>query len=240
VLPRSGVPSQARFPPNHWQDRPNRCAARLPGPGREPADATAVPVRRRNASLRRPHAADRFITERAVIVRILDHLGEPGRAPRMAPIRGPPDDGNMTRQDDLWTGRSRHPDRPVDVMPDYEKQNQDLDRQAQTLRTRTDFKAASMTASVHEMARAPGRHPQAGLARVQSAPRGLSGPRTPQQRVPRCADGMGRLRPLRRAVREKWLWTSHPFPLRQRRCRARQSKIVLQHPFARLDAPSTR
>jgi hypothetical protein len=133
-------------------------------------------VRRRNASLRRPHAADRFITERAVIVRILDHLGEPGRAPRMAPIRGPPDDGNMTRQDDLWTGRSRHPDRPVDVMPDYEKQNQDLVRQAQTLRTRTDFKAASMTASVHEMARAPGRHPQAGLARVQSAPRGSSAP----------------------------------------------------------------
>ena len=67
-----------------------------------------------------------FITERAVIVRILDHLGEPSRAPRMAPIRGPPGDGNMTRQEDLWTGRSRHPDPPVDVMPDYENQNQDL------------------------------------------------------------------------------------------------------------------
>ncbi len=67
-----------------------------------------------------------FITERAVIVRILDHLGEPNRAPRMAPIRGPPDDGNMTRQEDLWTGRSRHPDPLTDVMPDYENQNQDL------------------------------------------------------------------------------------------------------------------
>lgn len=67
-----------------------------------------------------------FITERAVIVRILDHLGEPSRAPRMAPIRGPPGDGNMTRQKDLWTGRSRHPDPPVDVMPDYENQNQAL------------------------------------------------------------------------------------------------------------------
>ena len=67
-----------------------------------------------------------FITERAVIVRILDCLGEPSRAPRMVPIRGPPSDGNMTRQDDLWTGRSRHPDAAVDVMPDYENQNQDL------------------------------------------------------------------------------------------------------------------
>ena len=67
-----------------------------------------------------------FITERAVIVRILDHLGEPSRAPRMAPIRGPPGDGTMSRQEDLWTGRSRHPDPPVDVMPDYENQNQDL------------------------------------------------------------------------------------------------------------------
>ena len=33
-----------------------------------------------------------FITERRVIVRILDHLGEPSQAPRMAPIRGPPGD----------------------------------------------------------------------------------------------------------------------------------------------------
>ena len=67
-----------------------------------------------------------FITERAVIVRILDHLGEPGRAPRMAPIRGPPGYGATTRQQDLRTARSRHPDPPVDVMPDYENQNQDL------------------------------------------------------------------------------------------------------------------
>ena len=67
-----------------------------------------------------------FITERSVIVRILDHLGVPSRAPRMAPIRGPPGDGNTTRQEDLWTGRLRHPDPPADVMPDYENQNQDL------------------------------------------------------------------------------------------------------------------
>ena len=67
-----------------------------------------------------------FITERAVIVRILDHLGEPSRAPRMAPIRGPPDDGAMTQRDDCCTHRSRQPDPPVDVMPDYENQNQGL------------------------------------------------------------------------------------------------------------------
>ena len=44
----------------------------------------------------------------------------------MAPIRGPPGDGNMTRQEDLWTGRSRHPDPPADVMPDYENQSQEM------------------------------------------------------------------------------------------------------------------
>ena len=44
----------------------------------------------------------------------------------MAPIRGPPGDGNMTRQEDPWTGRSNHLDPPTDVMPDCENQNQDL------------------------------------------------------------------------------------------------------------------
>jgi len=67
-----------------------------------------------------------FITECAVIVRILDHLSEPRRAPRMAPIRGSPSDGNMTRQEDFWAGRSRQPDPPVVVMPDYENHNHDL------------------------------------------------------------------------------------------------------------------
>jgi hypothetical protein len=67
-----------------------------------------------------------FITGRAVVVRILGRLGDPSRAPRMAPIRGPPGDSNMTRHDDLSTGRSRHPDPPVDVMPDYENQKQAL------------------------------------------------------------------------------------------------------------------
>jgi len=46
-----------------------------------------------------------FITEGAVIVRILDHLGEPSRAQRMAPIRGPPH-GAMQQRDDLDTRRS--------------------------------------------------------------------------------------------------------------------------------------
>ena len=69
-----------------------------------------------------------YITEGAVIVRILDHLGGPSRAPRIAPIRGPPSDGNMTRQEDIWTGRSRQPDPPTDVMPEYENQSQDLVR----------------------------------------------------------------------------------------------------------------
>jgi len=67
-----------------------------------------------------------FITERAVNVRILEHLGEPSRAPRIAPIRGPPGDGAMQQRDDLWTRRSQHSDPPVDVMPDYENQNQDM------------------------------------------------------------------------------------------------------------------
>jgi len=42
-----------------------------------------------------------------------------------APIRGPPQ-GAMQQRDDLDTRRSRHLDPPVDVMPDYENQNQDL------------------------------------------------------------------------------------------------------------------
>ncbi|MCC6559697.1 MAG: hypothetical protein IT372_42820 [Polyangiaceae bacterium] len=71
-----------------------------------------------------------FISERAVIVRILDHLGEPSSTPSMAPIRGPPGDGEMMQREDHWTGRARYPDPPVDVKPDYENQNQDLAWQA--------------------------------------------------------------------------------------------------------------
>ena len=67
-----------------------------------------------------------FIAERVVIARILKHIGEPSRAPRMAPIRGPPDTDAMQQRDDLWTRRSHHPDAPVDAMPDYENQSQDL------------------------------------------------------------------------------------------------------------------
>ena len=67
-----------------------------------------------------------FITERRLIVRILDHLGEPSRAPRMAPIRGPPSIDAMQQRDDRGNRRSLNLDPPVDVMPDYENQNQDL------------------------------------------------------------------------------------------------------------------
>ena len=67
-----------------------------------------------------------FITERAVIVRILDHLGEPSRAPRMAPIRGPPGASALQQRADHDARRSLNLDPPVDVMPDYENQNQDL------------------------------------------------------------------------------------------------------------------
>lgn len=67
-----------------------------------------------------------FITEGAVIVRILDHLGEPSRAPRMAPIRGPPGASALQQRADHDARRSLNLDPPVDVMPDYENQNQDL------------------------------------------------------------------------------------------------------------------
>jgi hypothetical protein len=67
-----------------------------------------------------------FITERPVIVRVLEHIGEPGRAPRMAPIRGPPGNVEMQQQDGVASRRSVNLDPPVDVMPDYESQNQDV------------------------------------------------------------------------------------------------------------------
>ena len=65
-----------------------------------------------------------FIVEPAAIVRILDHLGEPSRALRRAPIRGPPD------TDDDWNAivdcDNDSPDPARQVMPDYESQRQDL------------------------------------------------------------------------------------------------------------------
>ena len=67
-----------------------------------------------------------FITGRSVIVRILEHIGEPSGAPRMATIRGPPSVDAMQQRDDLWTRRSLNPDPRVDVMPDCENQSQDL------------------------------------------------------------------------------------------------------------------
>ena len=67
-----------------------------------------------------------FIVESAVIVRLLDHLGEPSRALPMAPIRGPP------RADDCWDwiadsdNEATTPNPASQVMPDYESQRQDL------------------------------------------------------------------------------------------------------------------
>ena len=65
-----------------------------------------------------------FIVEPAVIVCLLDHLGEPSRALRMAPIRGPP------WADDCWDAivdSDNKPPHPASqVMPDYESQRQDL------------------------------------------------------------------------------------------------------------------
>ena len=65
-----------------------------------------------------------FIVESAVIVRLLDHLGEPSRALRMAPIRGPPwaDDG----WDAIVDSDNEPPHPATQVMPDYESQRQDL------------------------------------------------------------------------------------------------------------------
>ena len=64
-----------------------------------------------------------FIVESTVIVRLLDHLGEPSRALRRAPIRGPPrasDWGAIVDCDNDSPDPARH------VMPDYESQRQDV------------------------------------------------------------------------------------------------------------------
>jgi hypothetical protein len=65
-----------------------------------------------------------FIIESAMIVRLLDHLGEPSRALRRAPIRGPPS------ADDYWGAivdcANDSPDSARHVMPDYESQRQDV------------------------------------------------------------------------------------------------------------------
>jgi|GEM_PF-3505923 len=67
-----------------------------------------------------------LIIERAVIVRILEHIGEPSVTPRMATIRGAPRVEAMQQRHDLWTRRMHNPDPPVDVMPDSENHRQDL------------------------------------------------------------------------------------------------------------------
>ena len=72
-----------------------------------------------------------FIVERAVIVRILEHLGEPTHAPRAAPIRDPPPSRWASRRG-ASTRAEAHPPEPafdalfLDPMPDDENQRQDL------------------------------------------------------------------------------------------------------------------
>ncbi|HUG99572.1 MAG TPA: hypothetical protein VMQ83_10400 [Gammaproteobacteria bacterium] len=66
-----------------------------------------------------------FILERAVIVSILDHLGEPSEPPRAAPIRDPPEVAawrrmQMAESDVLVL------DPAPQLMPDYENQRQDM------------------------------------------------------------------------------------------------------------------
>jgi len=65
------------------------------------------------------------IVERAVIVRILDHLGEPSEPARAGPIRDPPEMAQA------WAEAGAEFDALAielisDVMPDYENQRQDL------------------------------------------------------------------------------------------------------------------
>jgi hypothetical protein len=63
----------------------------------------------------------------------------------MAPIRGPPGDGNMTMGRPL-DRQIAPPHPPVGVMPDHDNQNQDPAWQARNPPTRTDFKAAPISA----------------------------------------------------------------------------------------------
>jgi hypothetical protein len=66
-----------------------------------------------------------FITERAVIARTLDHLGEPSRVTPLTPIRYPHDSEVMQPRDDLWTPCADHRGGPVvEVMPDDANHNQ--------------------------------------------------------------------------------------------------------------------
>ena len=90
----------------------------------------STPDSRRASACPRPCAITRpnlhTAVRRSPIVRILDHLGEPSRAPRMAPIRSPPCAGEWWDGDDIGDCRSLAFDPPVDVMPDDENQRQDV------------------------------------------------------------------------------------------------------------------
>jgi hypothetical protein len=61
-----------------------------------------------------------FITEAPTVQRILDHIGEPAMAPRIAPARGPP----SWEQDDcghIFLDQDRFPGDPLaQPEPDYE------------------------------------------------------------------------------------------------------------------------
>jgi hypothetical protein len=51
------------------------------------------------------------------------------------------------RREDLWTGRSCHPDSPVDAMADSANQNQDVVCSVRTLSTQSDFAVAAEPAA---------------------------------------------------------------------------------------------
>lgn len=76
----------------------------------------AAPLRCRGCD--GPRQLIAFIAQRTVIARIFDHIGEPSRAPHMAPIRSPSEADAMQQRENLWTLRSQHPDPPADLMPD--------------------------------------------------------------------------------------------------------------------------
>ena len=96
-----------------------------------PVDATSVAtvqarVRRRVLAAYRRRRLIAFIVESAVIVRGLDHLGEPTRAPRRAPIRGPPWADERWDAMDVSHGATTYPNPAADVMPEDESQRHDL------------------------------------------------------------------------------------------------------------------
>lgn len=96
-----------------------------------------------------------FFTERTVIVRILDHIGEASRAPRVAPIRGPPSVDVMQQRDDRGARRFLNLDASVDVMPDDEKPEPGSGLVSEFDPTRRELSAAATPTHVRKTAKAP-------------------------------------------------------------------------------------